>query len=101
MRKNSKNLRSLNGLREGGFSYRAIGARVQRNSSTVNRVWKQWADEHRATRKTASERRKVTSERDDRHLFRMALNDCTASSCQLVAPWSTATGVILPASSIR
>ncbi|GFV49371.1 transposable element Tc1 transposase [Trichonephila clavipes] len=28
------------GLREGGFSYRAIGARVQRNSSTVRRISK-------------------------------------------------------------
>ncbi|GFX97702.1 uncharacterized protein TNCV_3065891 [Trichonephila clavipes] len=32
------------GLREGEFSYRAIGARMQRNSSTVMRVWKQWTD---------------------------------------------------------
>ncbi|GFX47794.1 hypothetical protein TNCV_5002151 [Trichonephila clavipes] len=29
------------GLREGGFSYHAKGTRVQRNSSTVMRVWKQ------------------------------------------------------------
>ncbi|GFW39538.1 hypothetical protein TNCV_3908471 [Trichonephila clavipes] len=35
-----------------GFSYRSIGARVQRNSSTVLRVWKQWTDQHRTTRKT-------------------------------------------------
>ncbi|GFU36393.1 transposable element Tcb2 transposase [Trichonephila clavipes] len=46
------------GLREGGFSYRAIGARVQRNSSAVMRIWKQWTDEHRTTRKTGSGRRK-------------------------------------------
>ncbi|GFX69416.1 hypothetical protein TNCV_1547471 [Trichonephila clavipes] len=32
-------------LRKGGFFYRAKGARVQRNSSTVMRVWKQWIDE--------------------------------------------------------
>ncbi|GFW06154.1 uncharacterized protein TNCV_36301 [Trichonephila clavipes] len=43
------------GLREGGFSYRARGARAQRNISTVMRVWKQWTDEHRTTRKTGSE----------------------------------------------
>ncbi|GFX51988.1 uncharacterized protein TNCV_3064051 [Trichonephila clavipes] len=55
------------GLREGGFSYHAIGARVQRNRTTVMRVWKQWTDEHRATRKTGSERWKVTSARDNRH----------------------------------
>ncbi|GFT74079.1 uncharacterized protein TNCV_3708011 [Trichonephila clavipes] len=33
------------GLREGGFSYNALGARVQRKSSTVMRVWKEWTDE--------------------------------------------------------
>ncbi|GFX90295.1 uncharacterized protein TNCV_3848701 [Trichonephila clavipes] len=42
------------GLQEDGFSYRAIGVRVQRNSSIVMRVWKQWTDEHRTTRKTGS-----------------------------------------------
>ena len=29
------------GLREGEFSYRVIAARMQRNSSTVMRIWKQ------------------------------------------------------------
>ncbi|GFS56516.1 transposable element Tc1 transposase [Trichonephila clavipes] len=61
------------GLREGGFSYRAVGACVERKSSTMMRVWKQWTDEHRTTRKTASGRRKVTLARDDRHLLRMAM----------------------------
>lgn len=89
------------GLREGRFSYRAIAARMQRNSSTVMRVWKQWTDKHRTTRKTGTGRQKVTSERDDRHLLRMAVNDRTASSRQLAAHWSTATGVQLSASSIR
>ncbi|GFS48402.1 transposable element Tcb2 transposase [Trichonephila clavipes] len=50
---------------------------------------------------TSSGRRMVTSARDDRHLFRMALNDRTASSRQLAAHWSTATGVLMSASSIR
>lgn len=89
------------GLREGGFSYREIAARVQRNSSTVMRVWKQWTEENRTTRKTGSGRRKVTSARDDRHLVRMAVTDRTASSRQLAARWSTATGVLMSASSIR
>ncbi|PRD31868.1 UNVERIFIED_CONTAM: hypothetical protein NCL1_22198 [Trichonephila clavipes] len=75
-------------LREGGFSYRAIGARVQRNSFKVMRVWKQWTDNHRTTRKTGSGRRKVTSARDDRHLLRMAVNDREASSRQLAVRWS-------------
>ncbi|GFU68061.1 transposable element Tcb2 transposase [Trichonephila clavipes] len=48
------------------------------------RVWKKWTDEHQTTRKTGSGRRKVTSARDGRHLLRMAMNDCTASSRQLV-----------------
>ncbi|GFS59924.1 uncharacterized protein TNCV_3957231 [Trichonephila clavipes] len=71
------------GLQEGGFSYHVIGARVQWSSSTVMRVWKQWTDEHRATRKTGSARRKVTSARDDRHLLHVAVNDRTACSRQL------------------
>ncbi|GFV87083.1 hypothetical protein TNCV_5113011 [Trichonephila clavipes] len=37
--------RIIIGLLEEEFSYRALGARVQWNSSTVMRVWKQWTDE--------------------------------------------------------
>lgn len=91
----------INGLREAGLSYRAVAARVQRNSSTVMRVWKQWTDECRTTRKSGSGPRNVTSTRDDRHLVRMARTDRTASSRQLAAQWSIATGVSLCASSIR
>ncbi|GFT79746.1 uncharacterized protein TNCV_3089771 [Trichonephila clavipes] len=69
------------GLREEGFSYHAIGARVQWNSSTVMRVWKQWIDEHR---KTGGGRWKVMPACDDRHLLRIPVNDRTASSRQLV-----------------
>ncbi|GFT60534.1 transposable element Tc1 transposase [Trichonephila clavipes] len=43
------------GLREAGLSYRAVAARVQRNSSTIMRVSKQWTDEGRAARKSGSE----------------------------------------------
>ncbi|GFW06650.1 transposable element Tc1 transposase [Trichonephila clavipes] len=68
---------------------------MQRNSSTVMRVWKQWIIEHRTTGKTGSGRRKVKSAHDDRHLLHMAVNDRTASSRQLTARWSTATGVLL------
>ncbi|GFV01438.1 transposable element Tcb2 transposase [Trichonephila clavipes] len=59
-----------------------------------------WTDEHRTTRKTCSERRKVTSARDDRHLLRMVVNDHTASSRQLAACLSAATGVLMSALSI-
>ncbi|GFU92511.1 transposable element Tc1 transposase [Trichonephila clavipes] len=89
------------GLREGGFTYRAIGARVQWNGSTVMRVWKQWTEENRTTRKTGSGQRNVMSVRDDRHLLRMAVNDRATSSRQFAARWSTATGVLMSASSIR
>ncbi|GFT45921.1 uncharacterized protein TNCV_2250591 [Trichonephila clavipes] len=65
------------------------------------RVLKQWTDEHRTTRKTSSGRLKVTSACDDRHLLRMEVNDCIASSRHLVACWFTATGVLMSASSIR
>ncbi|GFV22795.1 uncharacterized protein TNCV_1317471 [Trichonephila clavipes] len=76
---------------------KSIGARVQRNSSIVIRVWKQLIGEYRTTRKTDSGRRKVTSVRDDRHTLRMAVNDRAASSMQLAAHWSTTAGVIMSA----
>ncbi|GFW02309.1 transposable element Tc1 transposase [Trichonephila clavipes] len=89
------------GLREAGLSYRVVAARVQRNSSTIMRVSKQWTDEGRTVQKSGSGPRNVTSARDDRCLVRMAQMDRTASSRQLAAQWSTATGVSLCASSIR
>ncbi|GFW34402.1 transposable element Tc1 transposase [Trichonephila clavipes] len=89
------------GLREARLSYRAVAARVQRNSSTIMRVSKQWTDEGRTDRKSRRGLRNVTSARDDRRLMRMAQTDRTASSRQLAAQWSTATGVSLCASSVR
>ncbi|GFT22082.1 transposable element Tcb2 transposase [Trichonephila clavipes] len=59
------------------------------------RIWKQWTDEHRTTRKTSNGRPKVTSAHDDRHLHRMAMNDRTSSSRKLAARWCTATGVLI------
>nr|XP_042912142.1 uncharacterized protein LOC122272465 [Parasteatoda tepidariorum] len=85
------------GLREAGLSYGADAARVQRNSSTVVRVWKQWTNECQTTWKSGSGPRYVTSARDYRHLVRMALTDRTAPTRQLAAP----TGVSLCASSIH
>ncbi|GFU65192.1 transposable element Tc1 transposase [Trichonephila clavipes] len=81
-------------LREGRFSFRATGARVQR-------VWKQWIDEYRTIRKTSSGQRNVTSGQEDQYLLRRAVNDRTASSWQLAAHWSTATGVLMWPASIR
>ncbi|GFV56368.1 transposable element Tc1 transposase [Trichonephila clavipes] len=76
-------------------------SRMQRKSSTVMQVWKQWAYEHRKTRKTGNGRRKMSSARDDQHLILMAVNNRTASSRQLVTRWSNVTVVLMLASSIR
>ncbi|GFT76278.1 transposable element Tc1 transposase [Trichonephila clavipes] len=100
-RRNKEKFQQLTEFERGGFSCHAIRARVQGNSSTAMRVWKQWTDEHRTTRETSSGRRKVTSACDDIYLLRMAVNDRTASFRQLAARWSTATGVLMSASSIR
>ncbi|GFW10143.1 transposable element Tc1 transposase [Trichonephila clavipes] len=59
------------GLREGGFSYHAIRSSVQRNSSTVMQIWKQWTDNSKNWQWT------------------------------MKGSWSTAAGVLLSASSIR
>ncbi|GFS79298.1 transposable element Tc1 transposase [Trichonephila clavipes] len=59
------------GLREAGLSYRAVAARVQRNSSTIMRVSKQWTDEGRTARISGSGPRNVTSAPDDRRLRRL------------------------------
>ncbi|GFV69990.1 transposable element Tc1 transposase [Trichonephila clavipes] len=59
------------GLREAGLSYRAVAARVQRNSSTIMRVSKQWTDEGWTARKSGSGARNVTSAPDDRRLRRL------------------------------
>ncbi|GFT45878.1 transposable element Tc1 transposase [Trichonephila clavipes] len=64
------------GLREAGLSYRAVAARVQRNSlRTIMRVSKQWTDEGRTVVSG-----NVTSAREDRRLVRMAQTDRTAFS---------------------
>ncbi|GFY10448.1 uncharacterized protein TNCV_1463381 [Trichonephila clavipes] len=88
-------------LREGGFSYRATGGRVQRKSSTVMRVWKQWTDGYQTTRKTGIGQRKLTSACNNRYLLRMEVNDRTAFSRHLAVRWSTVTGVLMSASSIH
>ncbi|GFU63488.1 transposable element Tc1 transposase [Trichonephila clavipes] len=55
------------GLREAGLSYRAVAARVQRNSSTIMRVSMQWTDEGRTARKSGSGARNVTIPLTENH----------------------------------
>ncbi|GFT82472.1 transposable element Tcb2 transposase [Trichonephila clavipes] len=70
------------------FHCQSTGARVQRNSSTMMRVWKQWTNEHRTTRKTGNGRRKMTSARDDRHFLRMVWTSLTKGHRQLRLQWA-------------
>ncbi|GFV08461.1 uncharacterized protein TNCV_2936771 [Trichonephila clavipes] len=42
----------------------------------------------------------MTSARNNRYRLHIAVNDCTVSSRQLAARWSTATGVLMSASSM-
>ncbi|GFX65775.1 hypothetical protein TNCV_2043091 [Trichonephila clavipes] len=44
----------ITSLRDRGFSYRTIGVRVLRNSSTVIRVWEQCTEEHGTAQKSGS-----------------------------------------------
>ncbi|GFV24294.1 hypothetical protein TNCV_422841 [Trichonephila clavipes] len=57
----------------------------------------QGTDDHRTTQKTGSGRQKLMSARDHRHLLRMEVKGRTASSRQLAASCSTATGVLMSA----
>ena len=86
---------SILDLREGGFFNRAIAVRVQRNSSTMMRVWEQWIDEHRTSRKSGNGRRKLTSSGEDQHLCSR-----TTSSRKLAVRRSTAKSKLLSVSSI-
>ncbi|GFS84714.1 transposable element Tc1 transposase [Trichonephila clavipes] len=81
------------GFREGGFSYHAIGARVQWKRSTVMRVWKQWTDEHRITRKTDSGRRKAVGSTLV-HCCRCT-NAGFVNSSMSAAPWIACKGALI------
>ena len=70
---------------------------MQCNAITVMHIWKKWT----AGRKPGSGECKSITAWDDRHLIRMALTDCTASSCVLAEHWSTATGALLSSSTVH
>ena len=82
------------GLREGGFSYCTIAARVQWSNSIVMTT-------RRGPMSTEQLQKLAVGNCKFRHLFHMEVNDCTATSIQLSTHWSTATGVLMSASSIR
>ncbi|PRD29107.1 UNVERIFIED_CONTAM: Transposable element Tcb1 transposase [Trichonephila clavipes] len=91
----SLNVGGLSVLEKEGFPVR------YRSSCAAEQFHSDRTDKHRTTRNTVSTRRKVTSGRDDRKLNRLAVNGLTASSWQLTVRWSTTTGVLMLASSIR
>lgn len=89
------------GLREAGWSYRDIAARVGRNATTIMRAWRQWSEENRAHRRPGSGRPSTTTPRDDRHLYRMCVADRTATSTVLAQQWGAAVGRRMSASTVR
>ena len=69
--------------RDCGLSYRDIAARVGRDPMTVSRIWNRWVQEGNTERRAGSQRPRITSSRDDRHLIRMAVTDRAATSRSL------------------
>ena len=102
-KRNFNNLQSLNGggllVFEKGLPYRALAARLQRISYTVMLVVLQWTEKYRKIPKTGSRRCSVASENDYQCLPRIVVNGRTASSWQLASRCSTATGLLMWASS--
>ncbi|GBN55869.1 hypothetical protein AVEN_87235-1 [Araneus ventricosus] len=85
------------GLREGGFSFRAIAERLGRNASTVHDCWQQWSREGTASRRPGSGRPRGTAEREDRRVRRqlrarrpVACIPLTPNHCRLRREWCQA-----------
>ena len=89
------------GMGEGGISYQEIAARMQCNSTTVMRIWKNWTEENQAREKPGSGALNSTTAREDRQLIHMAVTDRTELSRVLAQRWSTATVVLLSRSTVR
>ena len=70
-------------MREAGMSTRAVAERVGRNQSTVVRVWHHWTQDGTATRRPVTGRPRVTTEREDRRIVRMATSSRTMTATQI------------------
>ena len=77
------------GLREGGFSFRDIAERLDRDVSTVHVCWKKWSGEGTSSRRTDSGRPRGTAEREDRRIRCTAVTHRTASAANIRAAVST------------
>ncbi|GBL99942.1 hypothetical protein AVEN_19431-1 [Araneus ventricosus] len=73
------------GLREGGSSFCDIAERLDRNVSTAHDCCHQWSREGTASRRPGSEQSCGTTEREDRHVRRMAAAHRTASAAKIRA----------------
>ncbi|GFU43222.1 transposable element Tc1 transposase [Trichonephila clavipes] len=71
------------GIREGGFSFRNIVERLDRNVSTVHNCWEQWSRGGNALRRPGSGRPNNNSEREDHRIRRTAVAHRTTSGKRL------------------
>ncbi|GFX84992.1 HTH_Tnp_Tc3_2 domain-containing protein [Trichonephila clavipes] len=67
-------------VRDCGLLNRCIAARVGRDPMTASRMWNRWVLDDNTERRTVSQRTTITSSREDRHVTRMVLMDCAATS---------------------
>ena len=72
-------------MSEVGFSSRDVAALVGRDHSTVLRCWNLWINEGRQTRNFSPGAPRITSERIDRRIRRMALNNRRATVSEIQA----------------
>lgn len=75
------------GLREGGFSYREIANRLNRNQSTIMRCYQSWTRDGQERRQRGTGGRRRTNEIQDRRLRLMALRDRFSSTRSIADVW--------------
>lgn len=88
-------------IREGEFSDCTIVDRTGRNNATFIRLWTQWTQDNRTSRKCRSGRRNVMSANNVTYLIHIIGSDHTSRSGQLTECWRTATAVPLSSPNIR
>ncbi|GFW59499.1 HTH_Tnp_Tc3_2 domain-containing protein [Trichonephila clavipes] len=66
--------------RDCGLSYHSIAARVGQDPIPISRIWNRLVQDGNMERRAGSQRSPFTSNREDRHVTRMALMDRVATS---------------------
>ncbi|GBM58368.1 hypothetical protein AVEN_185479-1 [Araneus ventricosus] len=77
------------GLREGGFSFRDIAERLDRNVPTVHDCWQQWSREGIASKRQGDGRPSGITAMEDRHVRRMVVAHRTACAAEIRAEVDT------------